>query len=532
MAKKNEVPVAKLNVLLLKASCSTFADALRDGHSLTKAGLNTKIGEDSVLYVKAPHNNPPSWASFLEPISKDQLNLANASSSAILFVKSDSRIFAFCFGQGRNELKNDITEPAFGLRVALNTVDANKLRSADARTLENGVTTRRLQTSRNADQSAFGFDVARELLRQIAGQPDNEAIGTKVIGSDASTLHARVTAATLGPKCKQLLKAFNSKKYKDQFDWVDHLAAVSDKTLREKLDKKLVAEFASGNRDHMHLAATSIIDWELVESFKIGGAGKAEFVELDLDTYISKLGNLDSITVERLKSYQVQAKFAEGDNYLRQASVYSSLVWETTYSDKLFTLVDGSWYKVDSNYAEVVANFVKSIPEPDPDHLPHSTAGEAEGDYNERAQEESDELFLLDKRLVKPDGASTSIEFCDLFSKSKQLIHVKRKTRSATLSHLFAQGVVSAELFLQDEGVRKQVQQHIRKHAPRGGFLTHIPDGRPQASDYEIVYGIAAKPNTRWPLSLPFFSQVNLMIACKRLDAIGFRYSLVLIEAP
>ncbi len=532
MAKKNGPPVAKLNVLLLKTSCKKFGDALRTGYTLTETKLKNRIGDESALYVKAPHKNPPSWAKFLDPIASGKLNLANASSSAILFVKSGTRIFAFCFGQGRSELKNDISEPAFGLRVALNTVDAKKLRSADARTLENGITTRRLQTSRNADQTAFGFDVARELLRQIAGQPDDEQIGTKVVGADALTLHAKVKAADLGDKCKQLLTAFKSTKYKAEFEWVDHLAAVTDKTLRDKLDQKLLNAFAKGNRDEMHLAATSILDWEQVEIFKIGGAGKAEFVELDLETYVPQIGNLADVTLQRLKNYRVQAKFAGSDTFVPQASVYSSLVWETSYSGKLFTLVDGSWFAIDGNYAKLVAEFVKSIPEPDPDHLPHSTAGETEGDYNERAEDESDDLFLLDKRLVKPDGASTRIEFCDLFSKDKQLIHVKRKTRSATLSHLFAQGVVSAELFLLDPQVRKQVKDHIRKHAPAGGFLTHIPDGRPQASDYEIVYGIAAKPNAKWPLSLPFFSQVNLMIACKRLDALGYRYSLVLIEAP
>ncbi|TWU25101.1 hypothetical protein Pla52o_13990 [Novipirellula galeiformis] len=530
MATKG-IPTAKLNVLLLKAKCKSFKDALRDGHTLAETKLKSTIGVASTLYTKTPHQNPPSWAKFLRPIAKGELRLGNASSSAILFVKSAGRIFAFCFGQGRSELKNDIAEPAFGLKVALNTVDAAKLRSADARTLEHGVTTRRLQTSRNADQTAFGFDVSRELLRQIAGQPDDPTIGTKVVGTDALTLHARITAGGLGKKCEQLLKAYQSKKYKDQFEWVDHLTAVNDRGIREKLDEKLVKEFTNGDRENMHLAATSIVDWEAVESFKLGGAGRTEFVDLDLETYVSQIKKLDEISLQRLKNYQVKAKFAGGTSHQRQSNIYSSLVWETRHAGKMYALVDGSWYAIDSNYAETVAKFIQAIPIPDPDHLPNTTLGEVEGDYNERAAEESDELFMLDKLLVRPEGASTSIEFCDLFSKAKQLIHVKRKTRSATLSHLFAQGVVSAELFLQDPEVRNQVKDHIRDHAPNGGFLGHIPNGRPNAGDYEVVYGIAAKPNNKWPLSLPFFSQVNLMTACKRLDALGFRYSLVLIEA-
>jgi uncharacterized protein (TIGR04141 family) len=50
----------------------------------------------------------------------------------------------------------------------------------------------------------------------------------------------------------------------------------------------------------------------------------------------------------------------------------------------------------------------------------------------------------LDGVLVKPEEATTPIEFCDLLSSNKGLIYIKKKTRSATLSHLFAQGTVAA----------------------------------------------------------------------------------------
>lgn len=530
MTKKG-IRTAKLNVLLVKSTYKTFEDALRDDHSLSKVRLKQKIGNGSALYAKKPHQNPPSWAKFLVPIAAETLQLANASSSAVLFVKSGKRILAFCFGQGRSELKPEVAEPGFGLKVALNTVDPERLRSADARTLEHGITTKRLQTSRDADQTAFGFDVSRDLLRQIAGQPDDASFAGKVIGSDSLTVHAQVVAADLGKKSEQLLKAFRSKRYKDFFEWVDHLAAVTDPTLSEKLDGKLISALKGNDRENMHLAASSVIDWEAVDKFKIQGAGRDEFLDLDLEAYIESLGdNLSAITVAKLKGYRIRTQFAGSDSFVPQGSVYSSLVWETKYRGRLYALVDGHWYSIDESYAAKVAKFIKKIPEPDPDHLPTSTIGEKEGDYNERAANDSDELFLFDKVGIRPDGAATPIEFCDLFSKSKQMIHVKRKTRSATLSHLFAQGAVSAQLFLQDPEVRKQVKEEIREKLPSGGFLRHIPDGRPAAADYEVVFAIIAKPQTKWPLSLPFFSQVNLMTTCKQLEALDYRYALQLVE--
>ena len=56
---------------------------------------------------------------------------------------------------------------------------------------------------------------------------------------------------------------------------------------------------------------------------------------------------------------------------------------------------------------------------------------------------------LLDKKLIKSNRTTTSIELCDLMIANKQVYYVKhRKGGSAGLSHLFAQGSVSAEVLL------------------------------------------------------------------------------------
>ncbi len=531
MAKKSSTPTTKLNVVLLKKSVTDFEAALKDEHSLTEVPLNKTIGDLSALFVKAPHNNQPNWQRFLTPVSAKKLSLANASSSAVLFIKADQRIFAYCFGHGRTEIRPEEIENGFGLRVALNRIDPNKLRSLDVRTLENGVTTRRCQTSRDADQTAFGLDIARDLVRQVVGQPDDAKFASKLVGSDSLSIHSQVTAGGLGEKSKQILAAFQDTKYKEHFEWVDHLAEVTDPKLKARLDEKLAASMAGGGIDEMHLAATSIVDWENVESFKMSGAGKLEFPDLDIQQYATALGSeLANITPDKLRGYKIRAQFAGSDTFFPQGSVYSSLVWETKYKGQLYSLVEGNWYVVDNSYADKVSKYISGIPSPTSLVLPSSTSGEKEADYNIRSANLNSDLFLLDQRLVKPDGAATEIEFCDLFSKSKQLIHIKRKTRSATLSHLFAQGTVSAQLFVQDTEVRKQVKKIIRQFAPAGGFLQHIPDGRPKPEEFEIIYAIVTKPNAKWPLSLPFFSQINLMHSCKLLDGLGFKFSLTRID--
>jgi Family of unknown function (DUF6119) len=68
-------------------------------------------------------------------------------------------------------------------------------------------------------------------------------------------------------------------------------------------------------------------------------------------------------------------------------------------------------------------------------------------------------------RVIEPDaeflnvfaskngGGRSSIEICDLLSSEKAFVHVKAKTKSSTLSHLFAQGLNSAQAF-RDRGFR------------------------------------------------------------------------------
>ncbi len=69
----------------------------------------------------------------------------------------------------------------------------------------------------------------------------------------------------------------------------------------------------------------------------------------------------------------------------------------------------------------------------------------------------------MDKKNIPYGGGYSRIEFCDLFSKSKQMIHVKRYGGSSVLSHLFNQGLVSGECTPQDTvlSAAKPMQGHV-----------------------------------------------------------------------
>ncbi len=131
---------------------------------------------------------------------------------------------------------------------------------------------------------------------------------------------------------------------------------------------------------------------------------------------------------------------------------------------------------------------------------------------------------------------TSSIEICDILTHDGCFIHVKRKLGSSTLSHLFGQGTVSADLFLMSRGYRDVTLNRIREvederavaegdDGYRGRFSTFDPAGI-TPSNYEVVYAIIAKWDGReFVDALPFFSKVHLRRHIDGLRRLGYRVS-------
>jgi uncharacterized protein (TIGR04141 family) len=97
-------------------------------------------------------------------------------------------------------------------------------------------------------------------------------------------------------------------------------------------------------------------------------------------------------------------------------------------------------------------------------------------------------------------------------------VHVKRLDRSSTLSHLFNQGLVSAELLRDEPGFRKAFLKKIPT------FQWGPPTEQIEAKDFEVCFAIVCRP--RQPLELPFFSKLTLRTAMQNLDRLEFRGSV------
>ena len=142
-------------------------------------------GTKCVLRTESIPPHRPRWVKlFVQHVPElDKLRSSNAS--ALLFVLRGSRLFALVFGYGRALLMPGSWEEDFGLRVTLNSVDVNKIRSVDRATLDAIGQHSRIQASREATIGEFGLDLEQDLLQAVTGVPTDISLGKQLTGKDA-----------------------------------------------------------------------------------------------------------------------------------------------------------------------------------------------------------------------------------------------------------------------------------------------------------------------------------------------------------
>ncbi|SEM03268.1 sporadically distributed protein, TIGR04141 family [Stigmatella aurantiaca] len=467
-------PTRNLTFLLIKKEVKTFEEALKVPSQLGEP-IPEDWGFEGALYTFEAPAKKPRWVSFVEEGFPEGISISPGSSpGAVLFLKADSRLFALTFGQGRHLLKAGAYEVDFGLKTTLNMVDAAKLRSLDVRTFEDLPVHTRRQVSRNSSLDAFTVDVVRDLLGAVTGEPPDEAFAKRLTGRDALTLTGRVVFSELANTCKVLLNAYKKDTYKEHFAWVDNIRLVKDDTLRNELNTELLKTLNARDFHKIHLAPPEVIDWTQA-GFRYPGEreGTSEpHNDLDIVECIEALARREGVPASSLelklddfKKGKVRIVYEDSSVESDQWSLYNCLVAELSNKDSLYILSAGQWFKVEKTFAartlEDAKGFVKELK-----GFPCAHPDDSEGQYNEKVAQGSRTLALIDKHLLKSMGARTGIEPCDLFSRSGQFIHIKRKIRSSTLSHLFAQGSVAAETFLQDDSFRKKLKTVIAKKNP------------------------------------------------------------------
>ncbi|WAF69692.1 TIGR04141 family sporadically distributed protein [Aeromonas dhakensis] len=524
-------PYRYLNTLLAKAEYgdTDFREFLSTDARVIPLEVSDQHGFEGILYIKIAQEKRPYWAPLADAIVGRAIDqLSNKSSSAVLLIRVNGKVLAFTFGYGRFLLNIGYFEQDFGLKTALNTLNHQSLRSVELHTLEDQPIQKKSQATRDSDASVFGIDIFRDVLRAVTGSP-RVGIGYKNIsGGDAIYSFGMEMLVEDIPKiAADLLGYYNLDLYKKSFSWVDNIRRVKDTASISALDDLLLA--AVKRRDEsIVVTLPEIIEWDSVLGFSFTRSKRDLSPTIDTGKYLENIVP-DSISVESIRRDRLYITDIHDNEFAH--SLYECLYFELDGVNSKKVIFGGNWYEIDKSFmngidATLALIELSDIPFPSIEVWDEGEKKkiEAEGDYNERVAVSLD-CYLLDKKLVKCSKTTSPIELCDLLTKDKKLIHVKhRKGGSAGLSHLFAQGSVSAEVMLGDRAFRKEARKVLRRISHSAHEL--IPIDGLKSSDYEVVFLILGDTNLSVKENLPFFSKVNLTLVFENLSQRGYEVKI------
>jgi uncharacterized protein (TIGR04141 family) len=522
MARKPRLE--KLTISLLKPG-STRKAVLREPSAYSPHTVAAIDPSQPSLFVLAKVPHQPRWAKYLEgQVSPALSGLVTASSSAVLLIEASKRLFAVTFGQGRYMVEDEALERDFGLRVVLNTVAPDQLKSVDAKTIEETTVHTRRDVSRESALSAFGLDVSRDLLRAVTGTPLDETLAHRLTGADSLGITTRVQLGGLRELAGRLLEAHEATTYKQNFDFVDHLRPEKDPARIEELDEQLLEALAAKELDDVHLAAPETLDWLELAGFRLSTAVDDGDPEPDprISVYLASVAGQE-INRLRLKRDRLFA-MSSGDQVMAEWPIYRCIVYQVESGGALHVLSGGQWFRVDLSYKEQVYADVEALTRLE--GLPDADPGSTEDAYNVKASAALGAV-CLDRKLVF-EGGLDKMEICDILTDARQMIHVKQRGSSSTLSHLFLQGLNSAERLLADDEFRKQARDVIKAESPTSVDL--IPVARPDPANYEVGFVVITRSKRTTPLTLPFFSVVSLRAATRALRGFGYRVAVAAVK--
>jgi uncharacterized protein (TIGR04141 family) len=511
-----------LTVFLLKDPPKDASELLKHADSLVQYPVVVAGQSAGRLHIEPSDDRRPSWVSFFDGASPiDPAVVRNASTAAVWLVEAEGRQFALTFGYGRNLLKPGVYEEDFGLRITLNAVDPNKIKAIDRMTLDAVAQQARIQAIRDASMSEFGLDVEQDLLRAVTGSPvDEAALGHRLTGRDALQMTLPIVLSEVRPLLGRLLVERAKDDFRVRFPWIEQIHEVDDPIRKAELDLQLIDKLRKRSLDGVWLAVPEMIDWENLAGFRYRSSKKAPLHDdIHASAFLDEVGDLDEIDEYSLKKrYHVSAIANDSEAVLKQWPVYRCFYCEVVVGADTFLLNNAKWFRIATDFVTRINEAVEGIKESDLELPPYQD--KSEPSYSKRvAGSSAGILALMDSKLVGSASLPNRIEFCDLYSAARHVVHLKRYSSSSALSHLFAQGVVSAKLFLNEIDFRRELNGIL----PQSHRLAD-PDPRPVPSDYEVVFGIISKSKKK--LILPFFSRVNLKNAHSSLRGMGFRVSL------
>lgn len=512
----------KLSIYLIKDEFSNDDKAILKN---SPQDLTTVDGLGKAYYSPS-QTVTPKWVKsfFCNQIEDKEIFTSNARAVLIarVGIGEITKTFAITMGQGKHMLANDVIEDDFGLKIVLNTIAPDSLRRINKINIGGNQKTSNEQLPLASDIDDFGFDIDRDLIGTVTGYSDDDDFAIGIItGGELLSLSVPVDITNLKDFLCKAYRRYQSTVYRNNFGWIDHIKKVKDSRLISALETELV-RLVNEKSPVIWMAVPDVIDWENVAGFKYNGKEPLGDIYIDkvIDSFRSGLTSFEQLKQKTITA--IDAK--DGISTYMSWQAHKCLYGEIEYGGKAYCINNGRWFCVDKDFVGLVNRDYEQITISDMDFLRCTSEHTTENAYS-KAFVASNKAYLLcmDKENISHGGGQSKVELCDILTTDNKYIHIKPYSGSATLSHLFNQVVVSAELILGDSEFRAKANIKIRELTDNQEFAV-IEGKRP-----DVILGIISEKDSERP-QIPFFSKVALRYAKRRLESFGCKLSIKNIQ--
>lgn len=498
-------------------------NALKDGHNLQLLEEeNTNLPDNSIMYLSDTPGSPPWWKNYWG-IHK---NLYQMQKGSLIFLPVDNSWIVLTFGITYHQLKDNSYHYDFGLKTTLNALDPEKIKSTDILQPENA---KRQRVQSPTESSLNFFDIRHDenIIKKLTGAVKSEYIDLfrNVTGASSLRISSNLPAEEITNLCREIIQIYNKTDFIQSFPDIQNIVPVRDPDKIRELNQNLLLAFENAPFE-LVLSIPEIIDYSTSFKIKFNGAGRTNFEYYDV--YIADYrAYLEERNITQINDVNVffnhhMAIIDENGNQIKQFSIYKCFLYDCEINGLTYHLTEGEWYLIDKEYITKLENalnphFINSHT------FLHPCDSQREDEYNESVKNANANVICLDKKNISVNG-QTQIEPCDLITileNKVNLIHIKISTRSASLSHLFNQGVNSIELLRMEEESKEKLKTLVNNNS----FDNLIDKG-----EFSVTYGIITKKDARGKSSkLPIFSRISLLRAVNTLRMLNIPCSIYFI---
>ena len=509
-----------------------------NGHQLIEI---EDLAERASLHVFRGSSGPPNWMRRLAR-RFPEVHLVNRQSvAALLFIRLAGHVVAISYSHGWMLLNDNMFHSDFGLLVAINSLDPEKLKRLERSNLGDaiqGVS----QSPFQRDLNSFGVDDALDLVKKLSGAANNESGLDTVTGARSLKLTGEYSLDDVAGMLPEIFKLFNSDAYRQTaFRIMDSVRPITDAPLSIELFQMAV-DSIKNDEDRFELGLPANSEAEGVR-FRFAGPGlRRSYPDLLLRHYVAAMGeDLINITPKTLSDHKIVSQF-DDDRPDMIWPLKKSLLGSITLNEQRYAINDGRWYRIDenfrnsveNNFTEAVRNWDVQRPTPLRKFYDQDGNGriEAEDVYNARIAEELG-LILLDKTEIQiPEVIRSGFEPCDLLDvEGRRFIHVKKNSRrSNILSHFFKQGSNSAQQFRKVPATWSRLADIVRDAGHEAAANTLQNQMEDAGQGWTVEFWIADAPRRNGLYNIPFFSKISLRDEVNSLQAMQYNVALRFIE--